>query len=68
MTTDPTPVPRRFGPGFLTSLGLLFVGFQLAGIIAWPWFWVVFPFTLNVFRYILAIGIILVASVKAAGK
>lgn len=36
------------GPGFLTLLGLLFVGLKLAGFITWSWWWVLLPFWLPV--------------------
>jgi hypothetical protein len=42
---QPQPTPQR--PLFLQALTLLFVAFQLAGIIAWPWFWVVAPIWAN---------------------
>ena len=29
---------------FPSLLGLLFIGLKLAGIIAWPWVWVLAPF------------------------
>ena len=31
------------GLGFLEALGLLFIGLKLAGVIAWPWLWVLAP-------------------------
>lgn len=32
------------GPGFLTLLGLLFIGLKLTGYIHWSWLWVLAPF------------------------
>jgi len=32
--------------GFLGMLGLIFIGMKLAGVIAWPWLWVLAPFWL----------------------
>ena len=32
------------GASFCTLLLLLFIGFKLAGIIDWPWVWVLAPF------------------------
>ncbi len=29
--------------GFLSLLGLLFIGLKLGGIIAWSWWWVLLP-------------------------
>jgi len=34
---------RYSGPGFLTLLGLLFIGLKLGGVITWSWWWVLFP-------------------------
>lgn len=31
------------GPGFLTLLGVLFIGLKLAGVIQWSWVWVLAP-------------------------
>lgn len=35
---------NNYGVGFLTLLGLLFVGLKLTGFISWSWFWVLSPF------------------------
>lgn len=31
------------GVGFVTLLGLLFIGLKLAGVIDWSWWWVLLP-------------------------
>lgn len=31
------------GIGFAGLLGLLFIAFKLAGVITWPWIWVLTP-------------------------
>ena len=36
-------VERRGGVGFLSMLGLLFIGLRLAGLIDWPWWVVISP-------------------------
>lgn len=33
----------QVGPGFLESLGLLFIGLKLTGYINWSWWLVLFP-------------------------
>ena len=30
-------------PGFLTLLGLLFIGLKLGSVISWSWWWVLLP-------------------------
>lgn len=46
------------GPGFLTLLGVLFIGLKLTGYIGWSWWWVLAPiwgvFALVVLLLILA--------------
>ena len=34
-------------PGFLSILGLMFVGLKLTGHIDWSWFWVLLPFLIK---------------------
>ena len=34
---------RYSGPGFLTLLGLLFIGLKLGSVITWSWWWVLLP-------------------------
>jgi len=34
---------RYSGPGFLTLLGLLFIGLKLGSVISWSWWWVLLP-------------------------
>lgn len=36
------------GPSFAVLLTLLFIGLKLAGIITWPWIWVLAPFWVSV--------------------
>lgn len=36
------------GVGFVGLLGLLFIGLKLAGVITWPWVWVVSPFWVGI--------------------
>ena len=45
MTTTKTST-RYTGASFpiLGILGVLFIAFKLAGVIAWPWVWVLAPF------------------------
>ena len=30
--------------GLITTLGLLFIGLKLGGVISWSWWWVLCPF------------------------
>ena len=46
------------GIGFLEGLTLLFIGFKLAGIIAWSWWWVLLPLWAPI---ALVIGVFLIA-------
>jgi len=36
----------RSGVGFVSLLGLLFIGLKLGNVIAWSWWWVLSPFWL----------------------
>ena len=58
-----TPFP------ILGILGVLFIAFKLAGVIAWPWVWVLAPFwiPLAVAAVVLAVVVIMsVVSVSIA--
>lgn len=46
---------RRRGPGFLSLLGLLFIGLKLGGAISWSWWWVLAPFWAPVVILLLAL-------------
>lgn len=35
--------PRTWDVGFFQLLGLMFIGFRLAGVIDWPWWQVLSP-------------------------
>ena len=37
-----------YSPSFFEWLALLFIGLRLAGVIAWPWLWVLAPLWLPV--------------------
>ena len=50
----PDPIERYLkalkvgrSPGFLSILGLMFVGLKLTGHIDWSWFWVLLPFLIK---------------------
>ena len=46
---------RSSGIGFLTALGLLFIGLKLVGTIDWSWVWVLAPFWVSPVMIFLAI-------------
>lgn len=39
---------------FCAVLGLIFIVLKLCGVIAWSWFWVLAPFWINVFVFLIA--------------
>jgi Ni/Fe-hydrogenase subunit HybB-like protein len=56
------------GVGFLTLLGLLFVGLKLGKVIAWSWLWVLSPFILKVVIWVTAVSILTYAEVQSRRK
>ena len=46
--SDNKAAPRSGGPGFMSLLGLLFIGLKLAGFIDWSWWAVLSPIWLMV--------------------
>lgn len=64
MTTAKTST-RYAGASFpiLGTLGVLFVAFKLAGVIAWPWVWVLAPFWVPLALMVAFFGVIVIVSV-----
>ena len=46
------------GPGFASLLTLLFIALKLAGVIAWPWVWVLAPLWIG-FIVAVLLGVVL---------
>ena len=49
--------------GLCTALTVLFVGLKLGGIIAWSWFWVIFPVLIPFFLILGGIGIAIIVAI-----
>lgn len=71
--TVPDPIERYLkalkvgrSPGFLSILGLMFVGLKLTGHIDWSWFWVLLPFLIKG-TFILLVLAGLVFAIKKKG-
>ena len=64
MTTTKTST-RYAGASFpiLGILGVLFVTFKLAGVIAWPWVWVLAPFWVPLALMVALFVVIVIVSV-----
>ena len=64
MTTTKTST-RYTGASFpiLGILGVLFVAFKLAGVIAWPWVWVLAPFWVPLALMVAFFVVIVIVSV-----
>ena len=46
-------------PGFLSLLGLLFIGLKLTGHIDWSWWWVLAPILIKIPLWIVVIGAVI---------
>lgn len=51
---------KNTGMGFTSGLTLLFIGFRLAGLIDWPWIWVVSPIWIGFLAVVLFLAVIFV--------
>lgn len=51
---------KNTGMGFTSGLTLLFVGFRLAGLIDWPWIWVISPLWIGFAAVILFLAVIFI--------
>ena len=55
---------RSSSVGFLTLLGLLFIGLKLGGVISWSWWWVLAPLWGQVALAILILALILMGKMR----
>ena len=60
---DSSDARRSGGPGFLTLLGILFIGLRLAGVIDWPWWQVLSPLWGGAILWLVAVIVIALAEV-----
>ena len=68
MNTDNQPIVVK-GGGFLTLLGILFIGLKLTGFITWSWWWVLAPIwipwaTALIISVLMFVGVIVSQSKK----
>lgn len=53
------------GIGFMSLLGLLFIGLKLTGYIAWSWWWVLAPFWGPMALLFIILAIAIIMAIKA---
>ncbi len=53
------------GASICTILTILFVILKLTGVIAWPWFWVVFPLALDLGLTLIILVVVMVIKIIA---
>ena len=53
------------GISICTILTVLFVILKLTGVIAWPWFWVLFPLILDLGFALIALVVVMVVKIIA---
>lgn len=51
------------GVSICSVLTILFVILKLTGVIAWPWFWVLFPLVLDLGLTLIALVVIMIAKI-----
>lgn len=58
--SDKKDITVQVGPGFLSSLALIFITLKLTDIIDWSWWWVLSPLWLPIVIFV--IGSVLILS------
>ena len=53
------------GASICTILTILFVILKLTGVIAWPWFWVLFPLILDLSLALIILVVVMVVKIIA---
>lgn len=53
------------GASICTILTILFVILKLTGVIAWPWFWVLFPLILDLGLALIILVVVMVVKIIA---
>lgn len=57
--SDKKDITVQVGPGFLSSLTLIFIVLKLTDVIDWSWWWVLSPLWLPIVIFILGAALIL---------